>query len=123
MGVSCPNAHPNWEILTLVQSKRITPFIRFLIHSTQNILDQGQYLGLLCTALRLCSANRSRWELVKEVAAQGRTLELLILSTEGYSRILQWFLTIREDGADASALIDLTHRAVSLVDTCSSDHG
>ena len=104
-------------------SEKFTPFARYLVRSTKDILDETEYHGLLSTALRLCPANRNRWQLVKEIAYQGQTLEHLILSAEGHSHLLQWFLSIKEDGADALILTDWTRRIVALVDACSSDHG
>lgn len=104
-------------------SEKFTPFVRYLVRSTKDILDQAEYHGLLSTTLRLCPANRNRWQLVKEIASQGQTLEFLTLSAEGHSQMLQWFLAIKEDGADISVLTDWTRRVVALVDACSSDHG
>lgn len=104
-------------------SEKFTPFVRYLVRSTKDILDQAEYHGLLSTTLRLCPANRNRWQLVKEIASQGQTLEFLTLSAEGHSQMLQWFLAIKEDGADISLLTDWTRRVVALVDACSSDHG
>ena len=104
-------------------SEKFTPFARYLVRSTKNILDETEYHDLLSTALRLCPANRNRWQLVQEIAYQGQTLEHLILSAEGHSHLLQWFLSINEGGADASILTDWTRRIVALVDACPSDHG
>ncbi|KAG7005395.1 UvrD-like helicase ATP-binding domain-containing protein [Physcia stellaris] len=104
-------------------SKKFTPFVQYLLHSTEDMLDQGGFHDLFCTALRLCSANRDRWQLIREILGQGQTMETLILSSGGDSQLLQWFLSLREGDADASVLTDWTQRVVSLVDACSSDHG
>ena len=104
-------------------SKKFTPFVQYLLRSTKDMLDQGGFHDLLCSALRLCSANRDRWQLIREILGQGQTMETLILSTGGHSQLLQWFLSVREEDAEASVLTNWTQRAVSLVDACSSDHG
>ena len=103
-------------------SLTLTPFVRYLVRSTKDMLDQGEYRDVINAALQLCLANRSRWQLVKEIAAQDRTMELLIRSVEKQSKLLQWFLDITEEGADASVLTDWMQRVVALIGNCPSDH-
>ncbi|KAL8792809.1 MAG: hypothetical protein Q9195_004622 [Heterodermia aff. obscurata] len=103
-------------------SLKLTPFVIYLVRSTKDMLDRREYRDLLDAALQLCLANRNRWQIVEEIAAQDGTMELLIVSAERHSNLLQWFLDIEEEGADASVLIDWTQRVVALIDACSSDH-
>ena len=103
-------------------SLQLTPFVRYLVRSIKDMLAQGEYRDLLDAALQLCLANRNRWQLVEELVGQDRTIELLILSAEKNSKLLQWFLDIAEEGADALVLANWTQRVVALIDVCSSDH-
>ena len=103
-------------------SLKLTPFVRYLVRSIKDLLDRGEYRDMLDAALQLCCTNRNRWQLVEELTAQDRTMELLILSIERHSERLHWFLDIAEEGADALVIANWTQRVVALVDACSSDH-
>ena len=104
-------------------SHHITPFLQKLVSDTADLMSQKEFHEILCAALPLCRTNKSRWKLLKEVAACGQTLELLTVSTEGRSLLMSWVLTFNEDGVDITTLEDWTERLVTLIESCSAAHG
>lgn len=104
-------------------SRLVTPFIQQLVRPAKELLDQSDYQGLLCAALQLCSANYERWKVIKEVASCGTTLEMLTASVEGHMFLLKWVLGFNEDSLDTIVLSEWTQRMVTLVESCSIDHG
>lgn len=104
-------------------SRLVTPFIQQLVRPAKELLDQSDYQGLLCAALQLCSANYERWKVIKEVASCGTTLEMLTASVEGHTFLLKWVLGFNEDSLDTIVLNEWTQRMVTLIESCSFNHG
>lgn len=104
-------------------SRLVNPFIQQLVRPAKELLDQSEYQGLLCAGFQLCSANYERWKVIKEVASCGTTLELLTASVEGHTFLLKWVLGFNKDSLDATVLNDWTQRMVTLIESCSTNHG
>ena len=103
-------------------SSQVTPFLQKLVSGTGALLNQEDFHEILCAALPLCRTNKSRWKLLKEVAACGQTLELLTVSTEGHSLLVSWVSAFNEDGVDITTLEDWTERLVTLIESCPATH-
>ena len=103
--------------------RQISPFVRQLLDSAREVVNQDEYQDLVCTVVQLCSDQHERLRILIQLAAYDQTLELLTVSLKGSSLMLDWVESFNEDTVNVTTLEDWTRRIAALVESCERRHG